>query len=106
MRNEGFGCIYRIWNKVDGKSYIGQTIDVKHRIKAHFNPKSKCPYLRDAIAKHGKAAFEWEILDTNIPADDLDKREKEYIRIYNSLAPHGYNLTQGNDESKKWLRSM
>ncbi len=91
------GSIYRITNTINGKSYVGQTINLKTRITDHFKPSSKCPYLANAIAKHGKDAFQHEILEDNIPQHYLDDREIYWIRHFNCVSPNGYNLKQGGD---------
>ena len=38
-----------------------------------------------------------EIVEENIPEDQLDQREKYWIKTYDTIAPHGYNLTEGGD---------
>ena len=89
------GCIYRIYNTVNGKSYIGQTIQNPiRRINAHFN-KLDSPLLANAIRKHGQHAFQQEILEAHIPAHCLNQREIYWITSFNTVAPNGYNLTYG-----------
>ena len=44
------------------------------------------------IEKYGLENFEFEILDTASNQEELDKKQKEYIKKYNSLEPNGYNL--------------
>jgi len=48
--------IYAIKNQINGKFYIGQTVDFKRRIREHFsnNGNGKCPYLSHAISYYGK----------------------------------------------------
>ena len=54
--------IYKIENKVNGKLYIGQTINqIKIRFKKHLaqiNCKNQCSALYSAIRKYGKENFE------------------------------------------------
>jgi len=57
-------CIYRIRHVFTGKTYIGQTIDLKRRMNEHCYKQSKCPKLKAAIQKYGKDAFEVEILQS------------------------------------------
>ena len=40
-----------------------------------------------------------EILEDNIPRDQLNKRESYFIREMDTLRPKGYNLTTGGDAS-------
>ncbi len=44
------------------------------------------------IEKYGLENFEFEILDTASNQEELDRKQKEYIKKYNSLEPNGYNL--------------
>ena len=90
------GCIYRLWNTVNGKSYIGQTVNFKKRIRSHFN-QSQCTALVNAIRKYGKSAFQWKILEADIPYDSLSEREIYWINHFNSVSPNGYNLTYGGE---------
>ena len=101
------GIIYKIQNKIDGKTYIGQTIgDIRKRLYLHQYPKSRCLYLKNAIAKFGIEAFEIsEIESINRPTkeelyDALDEAEKSYIKKLNCMYPHGYNLTDGGRRAR------
>jgi len=91
------GCIYLITNLINGKVYVGQTLNYKDRMKKHEksgkNPKYYFPY---AISKHGWENFTKEILIDDVPEEDLDNLEINYIAFYNSFnREKGYNLTQG-----------
>jgi len=44
------------------------------------------------IEKYGLENFEFEILDTALNQEELDRKQKEYIEKYNSIEPKGYNL--------------
>ena len=92
------GSIYKITNTVNGKAYIGQTIHdaEKTRIRDHFRSNGKGSQLiKDDIEKYGQDAFTYEILHDGIIPGFLDTLEKEVIAKFNTLAPHGYNLTEG-----------
>ena len=92
------GSIYKITNTVNGKAYIGQTIHdaEKTRIRDHFRSKGKGSQLiKDDIEKYGQDAFTYEILHDGIIPEFLDTLEKEVIAKFNTLTPHGYNLTEG-----------
>ena len=92
------GSIYKITNTVNGKSYIGKTTRdaVKTRIRDHLRGKGSQP-VKDAIEKYGQDAFTYEILHDGIIPEFLDDLEKEVIAKFNTVAPHGYNLTEGGD---------
>ena len=53
--------IYKITNQVSGKSYIGQTINIKRRIFEHLTGEGSKNLLID-ITKHGVKKFDFEVL--------------------------------------------
>lgn len=91
-----------------GKSYIGQTRNLRNRIAAHKS-KSGCIAFRDAISKYGFDSFTQEILKDNLTLDEANYWEEFYIAEFNTLVPHGYNLLSGggnalhHEETKKKL---
>lgn len=93
------GIIYKITNKVNGKSYIGQTrYTVEFRWKQHQHKKDNT-YFHNAIHKYGVDNFTVEILE-ECDIKDLDSREIFYIAKYNTFES-GYNLTIGGDGKRK-----
>ena len=91
----GTGVIYRIYNKVNGKSYIGQTVNLSDRIYRHFSDNSGSLLLKLAIEKYGKESFRVEVLHDEVPLNLLDKMEIIEIRFWGSISPNGYNITEG-----------
>ena len=89
--------IYVIENLLDGKMYIGQTIDPARRRRGHFSPSSKCPYISNAIQKYGIGNFDFRLLEECTTLEDANTQEKYWIKELASLAPHGYNLREGGD---------
>ena len=90
------GFIYKITNSVTGKCYIGETMrkDPLIRFKSHKNVIRRgggCPALRDAFKKHGEENFTFEVL-LECPNNERLAKEAEYIQLYNSMVPNGYNL--------------
>lgn len=97
--------IYKFTNKINGKSYIGQTKDFKKRLNSHKsssnNKKSNeynTPFHR-AIRKYGIDNFKYEILE-EIPEGEsqefIDEREKFFIQYYETLTQKGgYNVSKG-----------
>jgi hypothetical protein len=106
------GFIYKITNTINGKSYIGQTRSHRknknkyrpfgyigrfndHISEAHNNTKRKqCTYLNNAIRKYGEKCF---VIESVVECELylLDPLEKDFIDIYNTYYPNGYNLTKG-----------
>ena len=97
------GYIYMIRNTVNGKAYIGQTINkVENRINDHFSltqTRRGSHLLKRAIHKYGRDAFTVEILHEalDIFLDDFEIAE---IQKHNTLVPHGYNLDGGGNTNK------
>ena len=91
------GCIYLITNPFNGKVYVGQTIDYKRRMKTHEKSgKNSKQYFSRAIHKHGWENFTKEILIDDVPEEDLDNLEINYIAFYESFnREKGYNRTKG-----------
>ena len=92
------GCIYKITNSVNGKAYIGLSIDDvgKVRIRKHLSGNGSVP-LKNAIAKYGKNVFSIEILHEGIIPELLNSYEIDAIAKYNTISPNGYNLTAGGE---------
>jgi len=90
------GCIYLLTCIITGLVYVGQSIEYKKRMKTHEdsgkNPKF---YLGYAIRKYGWENFTKDTLIDDVPEEDLDNLEINYIAFYNSFGPGGYNLTKG-----------
>ena len=96
------GVIYSITNLVNGKKYIGQSINYKNRIKTHKNylntNKHHNNHLQRAWNKYGEDNFEFKVLKDGIPKKDLSDLEMYYINeIYNTYKGKGYNLTLGGE---------
>ncbi len=70
------------------------------RWMAHMKPstlKRKGTYkIYNAMNKYGKENFMCEILEDNVPIDELNNKEIYYIEKYDSFI-NGYNSTKGGD---------
>ncbi len=95
------GFIYKITNKVNGKSYIGQTrYTVEFRWRQHQHKKDNC-YFHNAIHKYGVENFTVETIE-ECNVEDLNSREIFYIAKYDTFN-NGYNLTIGGDGNRRLL---
>ena len=95
--------IYQVKNKLNGKIYIGQSVNIKNRWNAHrnkpFNKNSNQynSYFYRAIREDGLENFEFSILE-ECSKDLLDEKEKEWISKTKSNDNNfGYNMTDGGD---------
>jgi group I intron endonuclease len=96
------GTVYLITNKVNGKYYVGQTIQpLRHRYTYHLasalNGKG-CRALGNAIRKYGKTHFNCTILAECGSHDELDQLERAWIVALDARNPEiGYNCTIGGE---------
>ena len=95
--------IYKIQNAINGKCYIGQSRNIKHRWQAHkhthSNPKAanyNAP-LYCAMRKYGIDNFQFDVLQECTVAE-LNHLEQVYIKAYDSFW-NGYNCSFGGDSS-------
>ena len=95
------GFIYKITNKVNNKSYIGQTrYTVEFRWRQHQHKKDNT-YFHNAIHKYGIENFTVETLE-ECEVEDLNSREIFNIAKYDTFK-NGYNLTIGGDGNRRLL---
>jgi group I intron endonuclease len=89
--------VYKLFNIVTGKSYIGQTVQpLRRRLSAHASKISPWPIGR-SIKKYGIENFDIKTLCHCSSKEELDKQETFYINYYNTIRPNGYNLTYGGE---------
>lgn len=91
--------IYRVTNKINSKSYIGQTTcTLKKRIRGHLRrvkEKSNHPFY-NALNRYGCENFSWEVLSKSAKTRErLNSLEIFYIKKFNTVAPNGYNISPG-----------
>lgn len=92
--------VYKITNLLTGKFYIGKTAQaLEKRWIQHCTPRSGCRYLSKSIRKYGKENFEIKVLTYCNNIEEMNHREQYYIRLFNTLAPDGYNLMTGGGNS-------
>ena len=109
------GFIYKRENNINGKKYIGQTIDIVSRNKKweNLNTPYSGIYINNARKKYGISSFSFEILeeinvdDESILKEKLNELEIKYIKKFNSFGKNGYNMTSGGNNTilpdKKFL---
>ncbi len=96
------GIIYCYTNLINGKKYIGQTLNPYHRKIQHknnaFNEKSPQynSLIHKAFRKYGYENFQYEELCKDIDKLELlNDLELYYIQKYNTIQPNGYNILEG-----------
>lgn len=97
--DENVSGIYQIKNLVNGKIYIGQSVDIRtrwwqHKSQLRLN-KHINTYLQNSWNKYGEDNFEFSVIEF-CEIDKLDEREIYWINKKNTLNPiYGYNANEG-----------
>lgn len=95
--------IYKITNNINGKVYIGQSINIEKRWEQHKG--CYCDnLLSKAFIKYGINNFTFEILE-ECNQEELDDKEIFYISYYDSYN-NGYNNTLGGQKGRKFDRDL
>lgn len=95
-------CVYCYVNTINGKIYVGQTVDFKNRHRTHVQQSSNKYPIDQAFNKYGAKSFDVYILAENIESiDELNKIESNYIQLLDSLIKNGrgYNIRSGGDNA-------
>lgn len=87
--------IYLIENKINGKKYVGQSIDIERRWKDHRTRKDDAP-IHLAIQKYGVDNFSFSILQ-ECKREELNKLEVFFIEKLGTFGKGGYNLNRGGN---------
>ena len=92
---EVYGVVYLIWNQINGKRYVGKTIQtLPKRMNQHLHDNL---YVDKAIRKYGIENFRYGVIKTCATKEELDECERYFIAALKSKSPYGYNLTDGGD---------
>jgi group I intron endonuclease len=102
MAKEKLCGIYCIENLVNGKKYIGLSINIKQRWTQHKtdlrHQYHKNSYLQNAWNKYGEDNFGFNIIQ-ECKKTELSELEKFYIDKFDTTnEKYGYNLTFGGEE--------
>ena len=104
-------CVYIHTNKINGKRYVGQTINGNNINKRWSNGLGykTCTAFYRAIQKYGWDSFEHEIVASNLTKEEANNFEKLLIqKLKSNNREFGYNITIGGDgvagvkHTKEW----
>lgn len=92
--------VYKITHIDSGRVYVGKTSRPTLRWSEHIRASSKPDkrgygYLQRSIAKYGKDAFRYEIIDATMTEVGAYRAEQVWIEHLNCKAPAGFNLNGG-----------
>ena len=87
--------IYKITNKINGKCYVGQSVDIPKRWREHTHHSNKGDgyAIHNAIAFHGIENFNFEVVEVVDKKEKLTDRE---LYWYDKLKPK-YNIAVPGD---------
>lgn len=100
--------VYKITNKITGKCYIGITEkSLEDRWYGHLTKLKNGDqrHLYSSMRKYGIEAFTIEILDETGNYEELLKKERYYVSLYDSFN-NGYNMTNGGDDNPMNIKSV
>lgn len=90
--------IYLTTNKINNKKYIGQ-----HKGSLTDRYFGSGILLQKAIEKYGKDNFAKEILEICNSQEELDEKEKYWIKKYDAInSEEFYNLSEGGQKGDGW----
>lgn len=103
--------IYKIINKINGKIYVGQSVNIEERWKQHeykaFNANGQAynSAIHQAFRKYGVENFEYQVIEL-CSVEELDEKEIYWIEKLDTLAPNGYNILPGGQKTRASTRIL
>jgi group I intron endonuclease len=93
--------IYYWKNNLNGKGYIGQTLNLKKRLNVYLHGHFKQQRaFYAAVQKHGLENFTcYKVMDCCPFKIALNYWEAFWVKEMDTLSPAGYNLTSGGDSA-------
>ena len=118
--------IYQIINKNNGKSYIGQSINIENRRRNHFHllrkNKNHNARLQNSFNKHGSSSFEFKLLiicekeyltffeqffvDTLKPEFNFERECVDSLKGYVPTDEHRKNLSKSHMGQIAWNKGL
>lgn len=88
--------VYIIRNKVNGKIYVGSSINIKKRWREHISKLNgkviDNTRLFRAWKKYGSNSFEFLVVEKVSVLDEILPAEQKWIDLLNATGPLGYNI--------------
>lgn len=103
-----YGLVYKVTNKINGKVYIGQTVQrLEKRIRTHIRDArvGSTAVFHKAIRKYGENNFTYQAIDYAHSANELTLKEMEWVDKENTFVDseesNGYNMIDSSGYSPK-----
>jgi hypothetical protein len=101
--NPGYaaGLIYLVTHLASRKQYVGLTIQTLERRWKYHVQQARADHVKGAaslhaaIREHGPEAFAMAQIDSGTTKEDLEQKERRWIKTYGTLIPVGYNVSVG-----------
>jgi group I intron endonuclease len=87
--------IYKITNSINNKLYIGKYTRKKFYETTFNKYWGSGTLIKKEIKKYGIKNFKKEIIEYCKTNEELNKKEKYWIKTLNCITPNGYNITIG-----------
>lgn len=93
--------IYKITNLVNGKIYVGQTVQSNPKMRwyshlADARSGKRKGHLQNSLNKYGPENFSYELIDQASSLDDLNTKEKYWLDYYKKII-EVYNIREAGD---------
>lgn len=97
--------IYKIYNKISGKTYIGSSENLKRRLKDHKvylkNNIHPSTHLQNAFNKYGNDAFEYFIIEY-CKVDELETKEDYWLSTISKEKRYNQRAISKSNRGMKW----
>lgn len=105
MKKNISSTVYKILSKIDGKIYIGRTVNYSKRINSHLSRLKRKVHenyhLQRAWDKYGKDNFLIEIIESTLTKDEAIQRETYWINYYKAYDDtFGYNIVREDGNNR------
>lgn len=88
--------IYKITNLINKKIYVGQThLNSEQFFNSNYYGSGQI--IKKSIKKYGIRNFKKVVLEKCKTQNELNEKEKKWIKMFNSLVPNGYNIAEGGN---------
>jgi group I intron endonuclease len=91
------GSIYLVTNTLNGKRYIGQTIQSPIKRWKEHCVKRTGTHFSNALNLYGSHCFEISVVESPIEISQLNSRETFWVSHYDTFN-NGYNMTTGGKQ--------